>query len=157
MNALVSRDKMYISLLWQALALREKYMSLSLQSFPPEVRRFLQTGTVLRFFSHLLLGCPRKEKKVFGSNRNKPKQDLFRVFSVCFVKPKNIFSVYFRVFFEPISKQPKQTKLLQNKRTQSGSFWKIPKYAFYKNLTGLSLAYCSWTNKFLLKRILKQE
>jgi hypothetical protein len=49
---------------------------------------------------HMEIGCPRnKQKKIFGSNRNKPKQDLFRVcfglfrfvswnqkkkFSVCF-------------------------------------------------------------------------
>jgi hypothetical protein len=39
-----------------------------------------------------LIGCIygvlETNKKNFGSNRNKPKQDLFRVVSVCFVKPK---------------------------------------------------------------------
>ncbi len=56
------------------------------------------------------LGPPRvssKQTKInFGLNRNKPKQDLFRVF--------------FGLFrcFEPISKQPKQTEMFRNKPKQ---------------------------------------
>jgi hypothetical protein len=56
-----------------------------------------------------------KQTKInFGSNRNKPKQDLFRV---CFVKPKR---KNFRLFqcFKPISKQLKQTDLFRNKPKQ---------------------------------------
>ncbi len=50
-----------------------------------------------------LLGCPRKkQKKHFGSNRNKPKQDLFRL----------CFGLFRR--FEPRSKELKQTKLFRN-------------------------------------------
>ncbi len=124
--------------------------------FPPWFRapkssRFSWTG--LRF----RVGCPRNEKKKFSvrteTNRNKI---CFAFVSVCFVKPKKHFFGLFRCF-EPISKQPKQTKLFRNEPKQSGSFWKIPKYAFYPNSAEHSLAYCSWTNKFLLKRILKQE
>jgi hypothetical protein len=33
------------------------------------------------YYSTVFVGCPRnKQKKNFGSNRNKPKQDLFRLF-----------------------------------------------------------------------------
>jgi hypothetical protein len=77
------------------------------------------------------LGCPRNEKKIFSvrteTNRNKI---CFAFVSVCFVKPKNIFFGLFR-YFEPISKQPKQTDLFRNEPKQSGIFWKIPKYALY--------------------------
>jgi hypothetical protein len=67
-------------------------------------------------------GCPlpprvfSKQTKInFCSNRNKPKQDLFRV---CFVKPKIKNFGLFRCF-EPISKQPKQTELFRNKPKQT--------------------------------------
>ena len=61
-----------------------------------------------------------KQTKInFGSNRNKPKQDLFRV---CFVKPKKkIFGLF--QCFEPLSKQPKQTELFRNEPKQSGIFF----------------------------------
>jgi hypothetical protein len=68
------------------------------------------------------VGCPRNEKKKFSvqteTNRNKI---FFAFVSVCFVKPKKHFFGLFRCF-EPISKQPKQTKLFRNKPKQSGSF-----------------------------------
>ncbi len=52
----------------------------------------------------------KETKIIFGSNRNIPKQDLFRVcfgfVSVCFVKPKTKNFGLFRCF-EPISKQLK--------------------------------------------------
>jgi hypothetical protein len=57
------------------------------------------------------VGCPRNEKKKnFGSNRNKPKQDLFRV---CFGLFRETKKKYFGLFrcFEPISKQLKQIEL----------------------------------------------
>ncbi len=80
------------------------------------------------------VGCPRNEKKNVSvrteTNRNKI---CFAFVSVCFVKPKQIFFGLFRCF-EPISKLPKQTERFRNKPKQSGSFWKIPKYALYQNL-----------------------
>ncbi len=55
------------------------------------------------------LGCPRNEKKKnFASNRNKTKQDLFRVCFGLFRETKIFFFGLF-LFFEPISKQPKQS------------------------------------------------
>ncbi len=76
-----------------------------------------------------------KQTKInFGSNQNKPKQDLFRV---CFVKPKTKKFGSFRCF-EPIWKQPKQPELFRNKPKQPQIFWKIPKYALYQTvLAGL--------------------
>jgi hypothetical protein len=56
-----------------------------------------------------------KQTKInFGSNRNKPKQDLFRV---CFGLFREKKFGLFRCF-EPISKQPKQTDLFRNKPKQ---------------------------------------
>jgi hypothetical protein len=58
----------------------------------------------MRFRQLSELGCPRnKQKKTFGSNRNKLKLNLFRL----------IFGL-FRCF-GPVSKQPKQTYLFRNK------------------------------------------
>jgi hypothetical protein len=72
-----------------------------------------------------------KQTKInFGSNRNKPKQYLFRV---CFVKSKTKNFGLFRCF-EPKSKQPKQTELFRNKLKQTETtlhFLKIPKYTFF--------------------------
>jgi hypothetical protein len=62
--------------------------------------------------------------KFFGSNRNKPKQDLFRVCFGLFRETKKKNFGLFRCF-EPISKQPKQTELFRNEPKQSGMFWKI--------------------------------
>jgi hypothetical protein len=60
-----------------------------------------------------------KQTKInFGSNRNKPKQDLFRVCFCLFRETKNNKFWLFRCF-EPISKQPKQTELFRNKPNQS--------------------------------------
>ncbi len=53
-------------------------------------------------------------KKKFGSNRNKPKQDLFRVCFGLFRETKKKIR-----FFEPVSKQPKQTELFRNEPKQS--------------------------------------
>ncbi len=69
----------------------------------------------------------KQTDKIFGSNQNKTKKDLFQLcfglfhktenVSVCFVKPKtNNFSFW---CFEPISKQLKQTELFQNKPKQT--------------------------------------
>jgi hypothetical protein len=66
----------------------------------------------------------KQTKLNFGSNRNKPKQDLFRVCFGLFRETKNkkfrFVSVCFDLFrcFEPISKQPKQTNLFRNKLKQ---------------------------------------
>ena len=60
--------------------------------------------------------------KFFGSNRNKPKQDLFRV---CFGLFRETKKKNFGLFqcFEPLSKQPKQTELFRNEPKQSGIFF----------------------------------
>ncbi len=73
------------------------------------------------------------KKKIFGSNRNKPKQDLFRVCFGLFRETQKFFFGLFRCI-EPLPKQPKQTELFRNEPKQSRIFWKIPKYALYKNL-----------------------
>ncbi len=57
-----------------------------------------------------------KQTKInFGSKRNKPKQDLFRV---CFGEPKTKYFGLFRCF-EPISKQPNQTEQFRSKPKQT--------------------------------------
>ncbi len=67
----------------------------------------------------------KQTNKNLDSNRNKPKQDLFRL---CFGLFREIKNQNFGLFqcFEPISKQPKQTELFQNKPKQPYIFWKIP-------------------------------
>jgi hypothetical protein len=76
-----------------------------------------------------------KQTKInFCSNRNTPKQDLFRV---CFVKPKIKNFGLFRCF-EPISKQPKQTELFGNKPKQTEITLN-----FLKNTQIYSLLNCS--------------
>jgi hypothetical protein len=68
------------------------------------------------------LGCPRNNQIFFSvrteTNRN---SICFGCFSVCFAKPKNILSVSFGLIwrFGPVSKQPKQTELCQNKPKQT--------------------------------------
>jgi hypothetical protein len=58
-----------------------------------------------------------KQTKInHGSNKNKPKQDLFRVCFGLFRETKKYFGL-FRCF-KPISKQPKQTELFCNKLKQ---------------------------------------
>jgi hypothetical protein len=82
-----------------------------------------------------LLGGPRN-RFFLGSNRNKLKLDLFRLFFVCFfAKPKFFFSVCFLLFrcFGPVSKQPKQTELL---------VWGIKKVDILTNLLLLRLVFC---------------
>jgi hypothetical protein len=74
-----------------------------------------------------------KQTKInFGSNRNKPKQYLFRV---CFVKSKTKNFGLFRCF-EPKSKQPKQTELFRNKSKQTTTLH------FLKNTQIYSLLNC---------------
>ncbi len=54
---------------------------------PPSPSAPVIASAILR--RHSCLGCPRnKQTKNFGSNRNKPKQDLFQFFLVCLVKQK---------------------------------------------------------------------
>jgi hypothetical protein len=85
-----------------------------------------------------------KQTKInFGSNRNKPKQDLFRV---CFVKPKRKkFGLFW--CFEPISKQPKQTDLLRNKPKQTETTLNFLKnfqiYSLFNCLGGSSVCFGS--------------
>ncbi len=73
----------------------------------------------------------KRTKKNFGSNRNKPKQDLFRLCFGLFHETKHkkfrFVSVCFCLFrcFEPILKQPKQTELFQNKTEATLNFLKI--------------------------------
>ncbi len=73
---------------------------------------------VVLFCSILLPRVSSKQTKMnFGSNRNKPKQDLFRVCFDLFRETKKKFGL-FRCF-EPKSKQPKQTELFRNKPKQT--------------------------------------
>ncbi len=53
------------------------------------------------------------------------------------VKPKRKNLGFFGLFrcFEPISKQPKQTELFQNKPKQPKIFRKIPKYTLYQTVS----------------------
>jgi hypothetical protein len=82
--------------------------------------------------SDLTMVSSKQTKINFGSNQNKPKQDLFRV---CFVKPKTISFGLFQCF-EPITKQPKQTELLRNKPKFSEKYPNIP------NILLLGWAFC---------------
>jgi hypothetical protein len=71
------------------------------------------------------------KKKNFGLNRNKAKQDLFRV---CFVKAKKKISVFsvFRTYIETT-----ETNRTVSKRTETiQNFLKntVPIYALYQNL-----------------------
>ncbi len=66
----------------------------------------------------------------FGSNRNKPKLNLFRLFFGLFHETKKqFFAVYFGLFrcFGSVSKQPKQTELCRNKPKQTETNQKISK------------------------------
>ncbi len=65
-----------------------------------------------------LIGCPRNNQIFFGSNRNKPKLNLFRLFFGLFRETKNIFFGLSRCF-GPVSKQPKQTEFSRNKPKQT--------------------------------------
>jgi hypothetical protein len=62
----------------------------------------------------------------FGSNRNKPKLNLFRFFSVCFAKPKNNFfrfvSVCFGVSDRYRNNQNKQNFLETNRKNFQKQF-----------------------------------
>ena len=82
----------------------------------------------------------KQTKIYFGSNRNKPKQDLFRVCFGLFCETKNKkISVCFGLFqcFKPISKQPKQTELFRYKPKQTKTT-----INFLKNTQIYSLSNC---------------
>jgi hypothetical protein len=72
-------------------------------------------------------------QKIFGSNQNKPKQNLFRLCFNLFRANKQNSGLFWLVlvcfglfrYFDPISKQPKQTEI----------FLKIPKSALYQNVS----------------------
>jgi hypothetical protein len=87
-----------------------------------------------------------KQTKInFGSNRNKPKQDLFRVCFCLFRETKKNFCL-FRCF-ELISKQPKQTDLFRNKPKQTETTLNFLKnsqiYSLLNCLGGSSLCFGS--------------
>jgi hypothetical protein len=66
-------------------------------------------------FKKFLLGGSRNSKFFFlGSNRIKPKLNLFLLFLVCFLRNQQIFFSLFRFVsvFRTVWKQPKQTELL---------------------------------------------
>jgi hypothetical protein len=82
------------------------------------------------------LGCPRNKQKNIGSNRNKPKKDLFWLCFGLFHETKNkkfwfvsVLSVFLTYF------KPKQTELFGNKPKQPKIFSKIPKYAQYQTVS----------------------
>ncbi len=68
----------------------------------------------------------KQTKIYFGLNRNKPKQDLFRVFFGLFreTKTKNFGLIW---CFESISKQAKQTELFRNKPKQTETTLNVQK------------------------------
>jgi len=71
-----------------------------------------------KFFNRRIRVSSKQTKINFGSNQNKPKQDLFRVCFGLFRETKRKNFGLFRCF-EPISKQPKQTELFRNKPKQT--------------------------------------
>ncbi len=121
--------------MWTARS-REKSLSVK-RSLPTTSKIVVQKKPVPLFeTSWLYLGCPLNKQK-FGSNQNKPKQDLFWLCFRLFRETKNKKIGLFRCF-EPMSKQPKQTELFQNNPKQPKIFWKISKYALYQTvLVGL--------------------
>jgi hypothetical protein len=60
--------------------------------------------------------------KNFGSNRNKPILNLFGCFSVCFAKPKNIFSVCFGVSDRYQNNRNKQNFVETNRKNLLKTF-----------------------------------
>jgi hypothetical protein len=67
------------------------------------------------FFCVWCVGCPRNNQIFFlGSNRNKPKHNLFRFIFGLFRETKKLFFRSVSVF-RSVSKQPKQTDLFRNK------------------------------------------
>ena len=75
----------------------------------------------------------KQTKIIFGSNRNKPKQDLFRV---CF----GLFRC-----FEPISKQPKQTDLFRNKPKQTETTLNFLKNTHIQGASGIDARFLKFT------------
>ncbi len=82
--------------------------------------RLIQNNVKCRYLNKLTCKgrvSSKQTKLNFGSNRNKPKQDMFRFVSW---NQKLKISVCFGLFwcFKPISKQLKQTELFRNKTKQ---------------------------------------
>jgi hypothetical protein len=87
------------------------------------------------------VGCPRNNQIFFfGSNRNKPKLNLFRLFFGLFCETKKHFFGLFRCF-GPVSKQPKQTEKISKKRTNRNK----PKLSLFRLFFGVLF---SKTKKF---------
>jgi hypothetical protein len=109
-----------------------------------------QCHSPVHLISQFFLVTPRvslKQTKInFGLNRNKPKQDLFRVCFGLFRETKNKNFGLFRCF-EPISKQPKQTKLFRNKTKQTKTTQNFMKnaqiYSLLNCLDGSSVCFGS--------------
>ncbi len=76
----------------------------------------------LRYSPSLVRGrlSSKQTNKIFGSNRNKPKQDLFWLCFGLFRETEKKNSVCFGLFrcFEPISNRLKQTELFQKEPKQ---------------------------------------
>jgi hypothetical protein len=93
------------------------------------------TTQVLHNTSVVVLGCPRKQTKInFGSNRNKPKQDLFQVCFGLFRETKNKKFQFISVFQTYIETNETKTELFPNKPKQTETtlnFLKIPKYTLF--------------------------
>jgi hypothetical protein len=84
----------------------------------------------------------KQTKIIFGPNRNKPKQDLFRVCFGLFRETKKKNFGLFRCF-EPISKQPKQTDLFRNKPKQTETTLNFGKIFELNCLGGSSVCFGS--------------
>ncbi len=103
----------------------------SVRSFAQTLRRYTSLNHLAQVNQLLMVLClsdpwswgvrtrvSSKQTKInFGSNRNKPKQDLFRVCFGLFRETKTKNFGLFRCF-EPILKQPKQTELFHNQPKQ---------------------------------------
>jgi hypothetical protein len=89
----------------------------------------------------------RQSNFFFGSNRNKPKLNLFRLFFGLFRETKKLFFGLFRCF-GPISKQPKQTEFSRNKPKQTE---KIPKNVFFQEVLGTMIFFLGLKNRNIPK------
>jgi hypothetical protein len=94
-------------------------------------------------FLVLLLGCPRnKQKKNFGSNRNKPKLNLFRLIFGLFRETNKTFFRFasvFRIRFETTKTNISVSKQTEKKRKNTKE-------------TELNLYLIKWSAKNSLKR-----
>jgi hypothetical protein len=91
----------------------------------------------------------KRKKKFFGSNRNKLKQDLFRVcFGLFRETKKKLFSVCFGVSNLYRNNRNKQNCFETNRNNLEFSEKQVPKYALYQSFQNFS-----WTEQiFLLKK-----